>query len=64
MNERIVKANGVDICTETLGDPSDPALLLILGAMASMLWWPEGLCRRLAAQGRFVIRYDRGPVRL
>lgn len=58
MSERIVKANGVDICAESLGDPSDPALLLIMGAMASMLWWPEGLCRQLAAQGRFLIRYD------
>lgn len=23
-----------------------------------MLWWPEEFCRRLAARGRFVIRYD------
>jgi len=23
-----------------------------------MLWWPEELCRRLAARGRYVIRYD------
>jgi hypothetical protein len=37
VSERIVKANGVDICTETFGDPGDPALLLIMGAMASML---------------------------
>ena len=58
MSERIVQANSVDICTESFGDPSDPALLLIMGAMASMLWWPEGLCRRLAERGRFVIRYD------
>jgi pimeloyl-ACP methyl ester carboxylesterase len=58
MSEQIVQANGADICTETFGDPSDPALLLIMGAMASMLWWPEGLCRRLAERGRFVIRYD------
>lgn len=58
MSERIVQANGVDICAESFGDPADPALLLIMGAMASMLWWPEGLCRRLAESGRFVIRYD------
>lgn len=58
MSERIIKANGVDICTENFGDPADPALLLIMGAMASMLWWPDGLCRQLAGMGRFVIRYD------
>ncbi|TIT60399.1 MAG: alpha/beta hydrolase, partial [Mesorhizobium sp.] len=28
-----------EIISETFGDPADPALLLIMGAMASMLWW-------------------------
>lgn len=58
MSEKIIKANGVDLCTEIFGDRSHPAVLLIMGAMASMLWWPEGLCRRLAEAGRYVIRYD------
>jgi pimeloyl-ACP methyl ester carboxylesterase len=48
----------VEICSETFGDRSDPAVLLIMGAMASMLWWPDEFCRRLAGSGRFVIRYD------
>ena len=39
-------------------DPDDPAVLLIDGAAASMLWWDAGLCARIAACGRFVIRYD------
>ncbi|MGA9525389.1 MAG: alpha/beta fold hydrolase [Myxococcaceae bacterium] len=56
--EKIVHVNGIDLCTETFGNPGDPALLLIMGAMASMDWWPELLCRRLAGQRRFVIRYD------
>lgn len=47
-----------EIISQTFGDPADPALLLIMGAMASMLWWPEEFCRRLAAAGLFVIRYD------
>ena len=29
-----------------------------MGQMASMLWWPAEFCERLAAGGRFVIRYD------
>ena len=49
---------GVTICCETFGDRGDPAVLLIMGAMASMLWWPDEFCRRLADSGRFVIRYD------
>ena len=30
----------------------------IHGACASLLWWDDELCDRLAAGGRFVIRYD------
>jgi pimeloyl-ACP methyl ester carboxylesterase len=58
MTERIVEANGVDLCTEPFGDRADPPVLLIMGTGASMLWWEEGFCRMLADGGRFVIRYD------
>ena len=58
MSEKIVKANGVDICTQVFGDPSDPPILLVMGATASMLAWHDELCERLAAGGRYVIRYD------
>jgi pimeloyl-ACP methyl ester carboxylesterase len=56
--EKIVRANGVDLCAETFGRASDPALLLIHGAVASLRAWDEELCARLAGGGRFVIRYD------
>jgi pimeloyl-ACP methyl ester carboxylesterase len=58
MAESIVSANGVALCTEAFGRPEDPSILLIMGAAASMVWWPDGLCERLAAGGRYVIRYD------
>jgi pimeloyl-ACP methyl ester carboxylesterase len=58
MAERMIEANGVELCTEAFGDRRDPPILLIMGIGASMLWWEEGLCRMLAAGGRFVIRYD------
>ena len=54
----VVKANGVELCTQSFGDPDDPPILLIMGAGASMLWWEETFCRRLADAGRFVVRYD------
>jgi pimeloyl-ACP methyl ester carboxylesterase len=57
-NETLILANGVDICVQTFGDAADPAILLIHGAMTSMLGWEDPFCRRLAAGGRFVIRYD------
>ena len=58
MTEQFLDVNGVRLCVETFGRSDDPAILLIHGASASMLWWEAGLCERLAAQGRFVIRYD------
>ena len=58
MGERMIEADGVQLCTEAFGDPADEPILLVMGAGASMLWWEEGLCRMLADGGRFVIRYD------
>jgi pimeloyl-ACP methyl ester carboxylesterase len=57
-NEKIVRANRVDLCVETSGDPADDAILLIHGAAASLLAWEDEFCERLAAGSRFVIRYD------
>jgi pimeloyl-ACP methyl ester carboxylesterase len=57
-DETIVQANGVDLCVQTLGDPADPAILLIHGAATSMHGWEDEFCKRLAAGPRFVIRYD------
>ena len=53
-----ISANGVDLCVETFGEPSDPAILLIGGAECSMDWWEDELCELLAVGPRFVIRYD------
>ena len=58
MSERMIEANGVELCTEPFGDPADPPILLVMGLGASMLWWDEEFCRMLAAAGRYVIRYD------
>jgi pimeloyl-ACP methyl ester carboxylesterase len=56
--ERMVRANGIDVRAQAFGDPRHPALLLIAGATSSMKRWPEAFCLRLAEAGRFVIRYD------
>jgi pimeloyl-ACP methyl ester carboxylesterase len=58
MDERMIRADGVELCAEAFGNPADPPVLLIMGLMASMLWWPEELCHRLAGHQRYVIRYD------
>jgi pimeloyl-ACP methyl ester carboxylesterase len=53
-----IERSGIDIATETFGSCSDPCLLLIMGATASMLSWPDTLCRRLADAGLYVVRFD------
>jgi pimeloyl-ACP methyl ester carboxylesterase len=53
-----VRANGVELCVETFGDPRNPALVLIGGTSASMDWWRPTFCERLAQGGLHVIRYD------
>jgi pimeloyl-ACP methyl ester carboxylesterase len=58
MQERVIEGNGVRIATQAFGDPSDPPIILIMGAMASLLWWPDGFVEGLARSGRYVIRYD------
>jgi pimeloyl-ACP methyl ester carboxylesterase len=58
MCERLFREDGLAIATEAFGDPAHPPVLLIMGGGASMLWWPEEFCGRLANRGRYVIRYD------
>jgi pimeloyl-ACP methyl ester carboxylesterase len=57
-NERIIRANGVDLCVQTFGDRVDPSILLIMGGGSSMDWWEDAFCERLMVGCRFVIRYD------
>lgn len=62
MGEEVRAINGVELCVESFGSPKDPCILLIMGAMASMVWWDKEFCLRLAKQGRFVIRFDNRDV--
>lgn len=58
MTESIATVDGVRLCLETFGDPGDPAVLLLAGMNQSMDVWDPAFCGRLAAEGRFVVRYD------
>jgi pimeloyl-ACP methyl ester carboxylesterase len=55
---QLVNADGLELCVESFGDRGDQAILLITGTGSSMDWWETEFCERLAAAGRFVIRYD------
>ncbi|MEU5322575.1 alpha/beta fold hydrolase [Streptomyces sp. NPDC021056] len=56
--ERLLDIDGAELCVETFGDRADPAIVLVAGSAASMLWWDAELCERIALRGRFVVRYD------
>jgi pimeloyl-ACP methyl ester carboxylesterase len=49
---------GIELCYQTFGDPDDDPLLLVMGLGGPMNWWDPDLCRALAGQGFYVIRYD------
>ena len=58
------KANGLEIEYEIFGEPDSPALLLIMGLGAQMIYWEEEFCLRLVRQGLRVIRFDNRDVGL
>ena len=49
---------GIELEYDTIGSPDDPALLLVMGFTAQMTDWDDDLCKLLADQGLFVIRFD------
>lgn len=53
-----IESAGVTLATESFGQPGNPALVLVMGATASMLGWPDALCHALAGRGLFVVRFD------
>lgn len=55
---RPVEHHGIRLATQSFGRAGDPAILLVMGATASMLGWPDEFCAALADRGLFVIRFD------
>ena len=60
----VAKSGDLDIAYEDMGDANDPAVLLIMGLGAQLLFWRKGFCERLVNQGLRVIRYDNRDVGL
>lgn len=62
--EKIVKANDIEIAYDTFGESPDPPLLLIMGLSSQMIYWDEAFCQELASRGYWVIRFDNRDVGL
>ena len=59
INEQFCTTNGgIELCYETIGDPNDPSLLLIVGLGFQLLGWSREFCEQLAERGFHVIRFD------
>ena len=54
----------VELYYEELGDPADPAVLLIMGVGAQLPMWPDAFCAMLVERGYRVIRYDHRDIGL
>src|ERR1700753_753962 len=55
---RDTEGGAVELYYEDLGDPNDPAVLLIMGLGAQLTTWPDGFCEQLVDSGYRVIRFD------
>lgn len=56
--EKFVVSGDTRLWTERIGDPADPAVLLIMGTSAQGIAWPDELVEAIVAGGRQVIRFD------
>ena len=64
MGEGYVETNGVRLWYEDLGDPDGEAVVLIMGATASAISWPQELLDGLTATGHRVVRFDNRDIGL
>lgn len=62
--EKVIQANGINLAYDTFGEPTDPAMLLIMGLGAQMISWDERFCKLLAGRGYWVIRFDNRDIGL
>ena len=56
--EQFARVGDVELAYETFGDSGDPAVLMVMGLGAQMIFWPDELCEALAEAGLFVVRFD------
>lgn len=59
-----IRANGIELEYDTLGNPGDPAILLVMGFAFQMTRWPDAFRQGLADAGFHVIRFDNRDIGL
>jgi len=56
--ERLIAANGIELCCQEMGDADGEPLLLAMGLGMQMIAWSEDFCAMLAERGFRVVRFD------
>ena len=56
--EQFAQVGEIEIAYETIGDPGDPPVLMIMGLGSQLVHWPDGFCELLAGRGYWLIRFD------
>jgi pimeloyl-ACP methyl ester carboxylesterase len=58
IERKLVPVRDAMLATEAWGEGASGTILLVMGATASMLWWPDTLMSALSGAGYRVIRFD------
>jgi pimeloyl-ACP methyl ester carboxylesterase len=58
VTEQRVQVGEVELVYDTIGDPADPPLLLVMGLGMQLIHWDRELCEQFAERGFHVIRFD------
>ena len=58
MTEERAQVGEVELVYDTIGDPADPPLLLVMGLGMQLIHWDRDLCELFAERGFHVIRFD------
>ena len=62
MSQGIAEVNNINIWWEDFGNPSNPSVLLIMGANANALLWREDFISPIVESGFHVVRFDNRDV--
>lgn len=60
----ILRTNGLNIAFERVGDPSAPAILMLMGLGAQLVMWPSSLVTVLTSSGYSVVMMDNRDIGL
>jgi pimeloyl-ACP methyl ester carboxylesterase len=64
VTEQRARVGSVELVYETIGDPEDAPMLLVMGLGMQLIHWDRGLCELLAERGFHVIRFDNRDIGL